>query len=86
MQEFRAPSLRNVAMRAPYMHAGQFSTLEQVVHHYRRAPAAAAGRSEITAHAGGGAGRIAIQLDEPDVGDLAAFLRTLTGPVNQTGH
>jgi cytochrome c peroxidase len=31
---FKAPSLRNVAARAPYMHDGRFATLEQVVKHY----------------------------------------------------
>ncbi len=31
---FKIPSLRNVAMTAPYMHDGRFSTLEEVVEHY----------------------------------------------------
>lgn len=31
---FRVPSLRNVALTAPYMHDGRFNTLEQVVEHY----------------------------------------------------
>ena len=31
---FKAPSLRNVAVRPPYMHDGRFATLEQVVAHY----------------------------------------------------
>lgn len=31
---FKAPSLRNVAVRAPYMHDGRFTTLMQVVEHY----------------------------------------------------
>lgn len=31
---FKVPSLRNVALTAPYMHDGSFSTLEEVVHHY----------------------------------------------------
>ncbi len=33
---FRTPSLRNVALTAPYMHAGQFKTLEEVVAHYNK--------------------------------------------------
>jgi cytochrome c peroxidase len=81
---FRTPGLRNVALRAPYMHAGQFKTLEEVIQHYRRAPKAAAGRSEIASQNGRGAGSLRIRLGEADVQDLAAFLRTLTGPVNQT--
>lgn len=31
---FKAPSLRNVAVRAPYMHDGRFKTLRQVIEHY----------------------------------------------------
>jgi cytochrome c peroxidase len=32
--QFKVPSLRNVALTAPYMHQGQFATLEQVVSYY----------------------------------------------------
>ena len=32
--KFRAPSLRNVAITAPYMHDGSIATLEDVVEHY----------------------------------------------------
>ncbi|MBZ0135675.1 MAG: c-type cytochrome [Planctomycetes bacterium] len=32
---FRTPSLRNVALTAPYMHNGAFGTLREVVVHYR---------------------------------------------------
>ncbi|HEX8350781.1 MAG TPA: cytochrome c peroxidase [Hymenobacter sp.] len=32
--KFRAPSLRNIALTAPYMHDGRFQTLEQVLDHY----------------------------------------------------
>ena len=32
--KFKVPSLRNIAVTAPYMHDGRFSTLEQVVDHY----------------------------------------------------
>lgn len=31
---FRAPTLRNVALTAPYMHDGRFQTLEEVIEHY----------------------------------------------------
>ena len=31
---FRTPSLRNVAKTAPFMHAGQLETLEDVLKHY----------------------------------------------------
>jgi cytochrome c peroxidase len=32
--KFRAPSLRNIAMTAPYMHDGRFKTLDEVINHY----------------------------------------------------
>jgi cytochrome c peroxidase len=81
---FRTPGLRNVALRAPYMHAGQFNTLEEVIRHYRQSPPAVAGRSEISARNHRGGGRIAIHLELTDVQDLVAFLGTLNGTVNQT--
>lgn len=31
---FKVPSLKNVAIRPPYMHDGRFSTLEEVIAHY----------------------------------------------------
>lgn len=32
--KFRIPSLRNIALTAPYMHDGRFNTLEEVIDHY----------------------------------------------------
>ena len=32
--KFRAPTLRNIALSAPYMHDGRFKTLEEVLDHY----------------------------------------------------
>lgn len=32
--KFRAPTLRNIALTAPYMHDGRFQTLEEVIEHY----------------------------------------------------
>jgi cytochrome c peroxidase len=51
---FRTPGLRNVALRAPYMHAGQFASLEEVIAHYVKAPAAAVGHSELARACGSG--------------------------------
>ena len=31
---FKIPSLRNIAVTAPYMHDGRFNTLEEVIEHY----------------------------------------------------
>jgi cytochrome c peroxidase len=66
---FKVPSLRNVAERAPYMHAGQIATLEDVVAHYNRAPEAPAGHSELKP----------LRLSERELQQLAAFLRSLSG-------
>lgn len=70
---FKVPSLRNVAERAPYMHAGQIATLDAVVRHYAAAPRAAAGRNE----------RRPISLSEGEIADLVRFLGTLSGPVEE---
>jgi cytochrome c peroxidase len=80
---FKTPGLRGVAQRAPYMHAGQFATLEQVVRHYVAAPPAAVGHSELTRRrAGGGAAqhdeRAPIELTDAEVADLVRFLGTLS--------
>ena len=32
--KFKSPSLRNIAVTAPYMHDGRFDTLEEVIDHY----------------------------------------------------
>lgn len=34
MSLFKAPSLKNIMLRAPYMHDGRFATIEEVVEHY----------------------------------------------------
>jgi cytochrome c peroxidase len=66
---FKVPSLRNVADRAPYMHAGQLGTLEDVVAHYNTAPAAPAGHTELEP----------LKLNAAEIRQLTAFLRTLSG-------
>lgn len=73
---YKVPSLRNVAERAPYMHAGQLATLTDVIHHYDRAPAAPAGHSELRA----------LRLTASERRQLEAFLRTLSGPVLVDGR
>ena len=80
---FRTPSLRNVAERPPYMHAGQFASLPEALEHYRRSPPAAIGHSELARPGDAHGERQVIRLSAADVADLAAFLGTLTGPVVQ---
>ena len=46
VRAYKTPSLRNVAERAPWMHAGQLGTLADVVAHYDRAPASIFGHSD----------------------------------------
>jgi len=64
---FKPPTLRNVARTAPYMHAGQISTLSDVLRHYRDAPAAALGHSELEP----------LGLTDAEIAQLEAFLRSL---------
>ncbi|MGE4240601.1 cytochrome c peroxidase [Ramlibacter sp.] len=78
---FRTPSLRNVAARAPYMHAGQFATLDQVVQHYAASPRAVLGHSELAQPGERHAERETIRLSPSEMRDVAAFLGALTGPV-----
>lgn len=66
---FKVPSLRNVAERAPYMHAGQLTTLAEVLEHYNRAPAAPAGHTELKP----------LGLSDTELRQLEAFLRSLSG-------
>lgn len=66
---FKTPSLRGVAGRAPYMHAGQFATLAEVLSHYRAAPPAPVGQSALQP----------LPLTDAELAQLAAFLATL-GP------
>jgi cytochrome c peroxidase len=82
---FKTPGLRNVAERAPYMHAGQFASLEEVVAHYVRSPATTLGQSEL-ARAGGTQGeRRPIRLTDEGARDLVAFLRALSDSPSR-GH
>jgi len=79
---FKTPSLRNVALRPPYMHAGQFATLEQVVNHYMQSPAAVLGHSELArGKVDNHAERKPIRLSQEEARDLVAFLATLSGPI-----
>jgi cytochrome c peroxidase len=65
---FKTPSLRDVANRAPFMHAGQFSTIEEVLNHYNKALDAPKGHSELEA----------LNLSEAQLQKIMAFLKTLT--------
>jgi cytochrome c peroxidase len=74
--KFATPSLRNIALTAPYMHDGRFKTLEEVVEHYsagvKRTPTL---DPNIAKHPDGG-----IHLSVSDKQALVDFLKTLTDP------
>ena len=71
LRAYKTPSLRNVANRPPYMHAGQHASLTDVVAHYNRAPAAPLGRTELRP----------LHLSPMEQRQLVSFLRTLSGPL-----
>lgn len=81
MGRFRAPTLRNVALTAPYMHDGSVATLEEVIAIY-----ADGGRLvEDGPHAGDGrsnrfkSGFVSgFSISEGEAADLLAFLQSLT--------
>lgn len=76
VRQYKPPTLRNVAEREPFMHAGQFATLAEVVAHYNAAPAAPAGHSELRP----------LNLNEEELGQLIAFLHTLSAPPNSASR
>jgi cytochrome c peroxidase len=72
---WRTPSLRDVALTAPYMHDGVYQTLSDVLWHYNTG-----GRSEQAGAVGAPAVEVKpIGLSEDEIADLAEFLQTLTG-------
>ncbi len=81
MGSFKAPTLRNVAVTAPYMHDGSIATLDEVVAHYM------AGGRTIAEGPNAGIGSASplksafvpgFQLTDEERHDLVAFLESLT--------
>ncbi len=81
MGRFKAPSLRNIGVTAPYMHDGSVTTLEDVIEHYAR------GGRLIEDGDYAGDGRLSpfksefvggFELAENEKADLLAFLHALT--------
>jgi cytochrome c peroxidase len=71
--QFKTPSLRNVALTAPYMHDGRLGTVRDVVRHY-------SGLDMERIHAHGEQLLRPLGLSETEIDDLVAFLETLTDP------
>jgi cytochrome c peroxidase len=81
MGAFKAPTLRNIALTAPYMHDGSVSTLSEVLDHY------AAGGRTLRSGVNAGAGKNnplkdkllrGFKLTEEQRADVIAFLMSLT--------
>jgi cytochrome c peroxidase len=70
--EFKTPSLRNVALTAPYMHQGQFATLQEVVHYYSTLEDA------LPLHHSVDKLLVPLGLSAEESADLIAFLESLT--------
>lgn len=67
--KFKVPTLRNVALTAPYMHDGSFASLEAVIDHFNTGGVPHANKSELIKPLG---------LTEQEKADLVAFLGSLT--------
>ncbi len=70
--KFRAPTLRNIALTAPYMHDGRFQTLEEVIDHYNEGIHYIDNVDPLLLQPNG------LGLSEQNKKDLLAFLHTLT--------
>jgi cytochrome c peroxidase len=68
---FKTPTLRNVAERPPYMHAGQLKSIREVLEFYRSADNPELGHGDLTDH---------------ELEQLEAFLGTLSGPIVSLGE
>ncbi len=67
--KFRAPSLRNIELTAPYMHDGRFATLEEVFDHYNSGGHLSPNRDPLILELG---------FNEEEKAAMIAFLKTLT--------
>lgn len=72
--KFKVPSLRNVAMTAPYMHDGRFGSLQSVLDFYANGVRDSETLDPILKQND----RLGIALSEDDKEALIAFLNTLT--------
>jgi cytochrome c peroxidase len=73
---FKTPSLRFLPKTAPYMHIGQYQSLEDVIWHYRDVPPATIGESELHS----------LSMSDAQFRQIEDFLRTLDGPIAAPEH
>jgi cytochrome c peroxidase len=67
---FKTPTLRSVALRAPYMHNASLATLDEAVRHYEKGGIDRPSRSPLL---------VPIRLSDTERHDLVVFMNTLTG-------
>lgn len=72
--KFKVPTLRNIALTAPYMHDGRFSSLDEVIEHYSSGIKHSATIDPLIEFASQGG----VQLDSQEKFLLKKFLLTLT--------
>ncbi|MCP4441543.1 MAG: c-type cytochrome [Aureispira sp.] len=72
--KFKVPTLRNVAITAPYMHDGSIKTLKEVIEYYNNPESMrpySIGKDELL--------ETPLGLTTEEISDLEAFMHTLTG-------
>lgn len=74
---FKTPTLRNIALTAPYMHDGSLATLKDVVVHYNNGGAT---RKEDRVNDYLSGGIRPLNLGDQEIDDLVAFMEALTSP------
>jgi cytochrome c peroxidase len=73
---FKAPTLRNIALTAPYMHNGVFATLEEVVDFYAKGGGRDDSVEKVDIHV------LGFELTDQQKADLVAFMFALTDESN----
>jgi cytochrome c peroxidase len=70
---FKVPSLRNVAVTAPYMHNGMFKTLREVINYYNKPDAIVHDgiKRDLSLN-------VPLNLTDTEINELEAFLQSLT--------
>lgn len=75
---FKVPTLRNIALTAPYMHDGRFKTLEEVVDHYSEHIVESAALSSFLRGESNEPGGKSLKLRPQEKKQIIAFLNMLT--------
>ncbi|MFO7589230.1 MAG: cytochrome c peroxidase [Gemmatimonadota bacterium] len=79
---FKVPTLRNIALTAPYMHDGRFGTLEEVLDHYNEGIRLSSTLSPLILEASNQGDapveRVSLNLSAEETAAVIAFLHTLT--------